>query len=126
LEKATASVGPGAVFDVLDDVAAPNRTQWSIVYDQTELHVHFRTLRSRGLRSIRLPDLDFSCALPAQMIDVDLKAKGDLADRWSNYTREANRDLIGRSYAKTGFLKDVPLEVLDALAAYPDRARCGK
>lgn len=114
------------LFRILEDVASPDRTQWSIVYDLARMEIHLRTRKREKVRSISLADLDFACATPVKMIDIDLDASGDLRERWIDYTRAANRDLIGRSYEKTDFLRGTPATTLDLLAGHPERARCGR
>ncbi|MDM7917387.1 MAG: hypothetical protein QUU85_19290, partial [Candidatus Eisenbacteria bacterium] len=113
------------LFRLLDDVSQKARTQWSIVYDPVTLAIQFRTKESRGVKTILLADLDFSCSSPVRILDVNEKGSGDLRDRWTDYSLDANRQLIGRSYAKTAFLQQVPAEALDRLAAMPDRFPCG-
>ena len=115
---------PADIFGVLQDVAQPGRTQWSVVYDLTARRIHFRTLRSAGIKSIDFGGLDFACSAPNRMLDVDVDARGDVAGRWREYTRAANRELIGRTYAKTEFLRDTTPRTLDALAAHPERGHC--
>ncbi|HYJ47967.1 MAG TPA: hypothetical protein VEV81_15260, partial [Pyrinomonadaceae bacterium] len=43
---------------------------------------------------------------------------------FTDYTRQANRDLIERSFNGTDFLKDIPAEARDAVAAYPEDFTC--
>jgi penicillin V acylase-like amidase (Ntn superfamily) len=123
LETLNRLIDTADVFDVLKQVTHEG-TQWSIVYDLTRLAIEFRTHASPAHKSIRLSDLDFSCSTPVSMLDIDRKQGGDVSAAWLAYTRDANRDLIGRSYGKTEFLKQVPKESLDGLAGYPETARC--
>jgi penicillin V acylase-like amidase (Ntn superfamily) len=114
---------PSDIFSVLDDVANQS-TQWTIAYDLKNRRILFRTRRAHDIKSIDLSVLDFSCRTPVRMIDVDLRLKGDVTSHWTDYTREANRDLIRRSYKKTEFLRQVPPAALDQVARYPESARC--
>lgn len=123
LQTLSRLIGPADVFDVLKHVTHEG-TQWSIVYDLTRLTIEFRTAGSPAHKRIRLADLDFACATPVTMVDIDHKRGGDLRGDWQAYTHAANRDLIGRSYRKTEFLRQVPKEALDGLAGYPETARC--
>jgi penicillin V acylase-like amidase (Ntn superfamily) len=116
-------IGPADIFDVLKSVTH-DRTQWTIVYDLEKLRIEFKTASSRAVKTIHLSDLDFSCRTPVRMLDVDRKDAGNVRTLWVDYTQAADRDLIGRSYAKTEFLKQIPTEALDGLASYPETARC--
>ena len=40
------------------------------------------------------------------------------------FTRQANRDLIERSFSGTDFLKKVPAEAKDRMAEFPERFVC--
>ena len=62
--------------------------------------------------------------LPVKVLDVNADMSGDVTNRFSDYTYSANRDLIGRSFSKTGFLSEIPDERLDAIARLPDRFEC--
>lgn len=56
-----------AAFGILADVAQ-RTTRWSIVYDQTERVVRFRTSIQPSVREIRLAALSFSCGSPMRAL----------------------------------------------------------
>ena len=116
-------IGADDIFGILESVTH-ERTQWTIVYDLTNRSIVFRTATSPAAKTIRLSDLDFSCRTSVRMLDIDRKEGGDVRTLWTDYTLAADRDLIGRTYGKTEFLKQVPREALDGLAGYPETARC--
>jgi penicillin V acylase-like amidase (Ntn superfamily) len=111
-------------FDTLANVAQKNSTQWSIVYDQRRGRVYWRTKKRSDLKSIDTTALDYSCGTPVKVIDIDIKESGDVTKRFVPYTREANRDLIERSFRGTEFLKKVPTESRDRFAEFPERFVC--
>ena len=112
-------------FEVLSDVAQKNWTQWSIVYDQKRGKVYFRTLQSPSIKSIDMKAFDYSCGTGVKMFDMNAKDLGDVTAKFTNYTRKANRDLIERSFSGTDFLKDVPAQLRNYVAAYPESFTCG-
>jgi choloylglycine hydrolase len=114
----------GYAFDILADVAQGDYTKWSIVYDTAGSRIYFHTLAGPRLRYVDLSAFDFSCSSPVKVIDINANLSGDIADRFVDYTRELNRDLIGRSFSKGESLKDTPKTVLDALAQYPETTVC--
>lgn len=113
-----------AAFDLLARVAQGEYTQWSIVYDIANRRVHFRTRAHSDVRWIDLAKLDFDCASPVRVIDLNAPFAGDVTDRLVDYTLAANRTLLGASYAATDFLRGVPAEALDELARFPEATRC--
>ncbi len=116
MDSATA---PDYAAAVLDDVASPDFSQWRIVYDVKNGRVYWRTRENTKTRWLELAAFDFSPATPAKIFDMNA-AGGDVTDKFVDYTYEANRALIDASFAKTEFLKDVPEEVREELARYPE------
>ena len=47
-----------------------SNTRWSIVYDQENLNIHFRTHGNPKIRVIRLASFDFSCQTPVQVLNI--------------------------------------------------------
>jgi hypothetical protein len=64
--------------------------------------------------------------LTAQLRPVVTNGSGDVTAKFTNYTRKANRDLIERSFNGTDFLKDIPAQARDFVAAYPEEFGCGR
>lgn len=111
-------------FETLDQVAQPDYTQWSIVYEVDRGRVHFRTLDRRKIRTLDLKDVDFSCATPVRVLDLSADVQGDVAKRLVPYTRELNRDLVTASFRKTPFLARVPEAELERVTRYPESGVC--
>ena len=111
-------------FDLLGNVAQKSSTQWSIVYDQRRGRVYWRTKKRPDLKSIDTASLDYSCGSPVKSLDVDYKDSGDVTAHLGLFTRQANRELIERSFDGTDFLKKVPAQTRDRLAEFPERFVC--
>jgi len=111
-------------FELLGNVAQKDSTQWSIVYDQRRGRIYFRTRKRPELRSIDTTGLDYTCGTPVKILDLDIKETGDVTRQFKNYTRDANRDLIQRSFNGTDFLKNVPNSAKDRFAEFPERFAC--
>jgi choloylglycine hydrolase len=111
-------------FDLLTNVAQKNSTQWSIVYDQRRGRIYWRTKKRSELKSIDTTALDYSCGTPVKVIDIDTKDSGDVTRHFELFSRQANRELIERSFSGTDFLKKVPAEAKDRTAEFPERFVC--
>lgn len=111
-------------FDILKDVAQKDSTQWSIVYDQTRGRIYFHTRKQSGLKSIDAKAFDYACGTPVKILDIDLKETGDVTRRFKDYSRDANRDLIERSFRGTPFLRSVPSTAKDKFASFPEQFAC--
>jgi len=110
-------------FAVLNNVSS-SITQWSIVYDITRRRIYFRTSHSPQIKSIETKAFDYSCSTAVTMLDIDTKESGDVTGRFVNYARQANRDLIERSFAGTDFLASVSGTDRDSIASYPEVFTC--
>jgi penicillin V acylase-like amidase (Ntn superfamily) len=111
-------------FGILGDVAQARFTRWSIVYDVASRTVYYRTLERPAVKKVPLGAFDLSCATPVRVLDLAAEGEGDMSAGFVPYTREANRDLIGRSFGGVDFLQGVPVPQLDAYARFPDASVC--
>jgi choloylglycine hydrolase len=111
-------------FSVLENVSSRSRTQWSIVYDIANKEVHFKTKDFPQTKRFAFKDFDFLCMKPSMVIDMNEERSGDIRSLFIPYTAEINRKLIGESFRNTEFLKDIPEEILDQLAKYPESFIC--
>jgi choloylglycine hydrolase len=111
-------------FEILSSVAQERSTQWSIIYDQKRMKIHFRTLQTPQIKTIDAKAFDYSCGTAVKILDMNAKTSGDVMARFTDYTRKANRDLIDRSFNGTDLLRYMPDVVRDQLAAYPEEFVC--
>jgi choloylglycine hydrolase len=112
-------------WTVLRKVSLGNGTAWSFVYDVKARCVNFRTRGNTHIRSVCLKEFDFSCATPVKVLDLKSRGSGDAGAQFVDYTEEANRKLIGRTYGATDFLAGLSAEQLDFNAAIPrSNTRC--
>jgi penicillin V acylase-like amidase (Ntn superfamily) len=112
-------------FETLADAAQPGYTQWSIVYDQKRMKVHFRTKDRAEIKTVDMHFFDYGCSAPVSIFDLNTTETGDVSPLFKPYTRAANRNLIERSFSGTDFLKNVPAKAKDSYAEFPERFTCG-
>ncbi len=111
-------------FEILDNVKQKGYTQWSIIYDQQRGKIHFRSQQSATVKTIDTKSFDYACGSNVKIFDVNSKESGDVTAKFADYKREANRDLLERSFGGTPFLKNVPAVAKDVLASYPENFGC--
>ena len=110
-------------FNILSNVTWFIPTQWYIVYDIQNLRVYFHTLDNEQIRYVDLSSFDFSCKTPVKVLDIKENLSGDVSGNFVDYTYEINRKyslLIDNAY----FGYDLPDELLDAFAHYPETTVC--
>lgn len=111
-------------FETLTIAAQPGHTQWSIVYDQKRMKIHFHTKNRPEIKTVDLHYFDYGCVSPVMLFDLNSVAAGDVTPLFKQYSRTANRDLIQRSFNGTEFLQKVPDEARDAMAEFPEKFTC--
>jgi len=121
-----ARANPGAnpiqdAFAILADVAQPESTQWSIVYELKRGTVHYRTSGNPEIRTFTMRGIDLECSGHTEVADLLAPGKGP-ADM-KPFTEKANRTVIEAAF-KAEALKAPAPEVIDAMATYSDQVRC--
>lgn len=114
----------GYAFQILANVAQPDYTKWSLVYDSTNRRIHFRSAYSAAIKTLDLTKFKFSCAEPVKGLSINAIQGGDVFSRLQNFTYAANLNLIRNSYHNTPFLQDIPDSTLQEIARWPDSFTC--
>ncbi|MDA3943648.1 MAG: linear amide C-N hydrolase [Bacteroidetes bacterium] len=109
-------------FNVLQAVAQKGQTQWSIVYDQANRCIFFRTMANDKLREIKLDDFDFRCESPDYFLDID--ANPQLKENIKVFNESDNFELINGVCNAVEFLSRIPVEYRKATAIYPHSMSC--
>lgn len=99
------------------------KTQWSIVYDIEDLTIHFKTYDNRKTRFFSLNSFDFSCSAPVKVMDIASEGSGYVADKFIEYSYQANRNHMSNYYLKSYFSMP-PSRVLDLFSGYPETTFC--
>jgi choloylglycine hydrolase len=104
-------------FKILDEVKQNNFTQWSIVYDLSNLEVHFKTKSNPKISKIEMKKLNFSSATPCLILDL---ANSKNSTNFEKYSVAKNFGLINQVFDSLDMLKDIPQEMRAYSANYPD------
>lgn len=119
-------------FNTLREMYRPHirwRTNWSIVFDLTNLRAYFRTMRNREIRWVDLDALDLRCGSPPMMLDIDAMLSGDVSLAFNGFDSAINRRFMEDCYRRN----DIPYDpegiewVLQHIESYPcvQRHRAG-
>lgn len=110
-------------FDILDSVAQPGSTQWSIVYNITNRIIRFKTMKNTTVQTLDMKDFDFSCVGPELYAGISDTVTDKNGFRKYNY--QANYNLQKYVVSHVDFLKNsVPEEAVVATAKYPETVVC--
>ena len=81
-------------FDTLEQLSGQvlhgTPTQWSIVFNPSDLRVYFRTSRNPQIRSLDFSELDLGCETPVQMLDIHAPLEGDISHKLERFSFDAN------------------------------------
>jgi choloylglycine hydrolase len=107
-------------FDTLAAVRQGDATKWSIVYDLKKLEIHYKTDRCMETRTVQLTGLDFNPQTPVRMISINTLHTGVLNPYFIEYDSDLNKWLIFYCLRHTPQTKDLPDELIEAFARYPE------
>lgn len=110
-------------FSVLDSVAQRPGTQWSIVYDITNMEISYKSTENEKVQKIRMSDFDFSCSDSRLFADLSETVEGKSSFR--NLSYEENLEMMNRVVNGVEFLKNnIPEGANEASAKYAESVRC--
>lgn len=110
-------------FATLADVAQPQRTEWSIVYDTVQRRIHWRTSENQSVRSVGFADADLSCTAPTMLIGIH-EGGGEVGRQFRPYRSEDNEKLLFETVRATPFLAGIDDAALHQSALWPETSIC--
>jgi penicillin V acylase-like amidase (Ntn superfamily) len=135
LEDYDESVGPAPLdhaWAILENVRIRGWNKWSILVDVTAARLYFNTEGNREIRFVSMEEMDFSCEMPARMMDIYSDLSGDVSGHLDEYTFEENAEFV-RGRADLLFVERL-LPVTEngvsaavyarRFAEYPESTRC--
>jgi choloylglycine hydrolase len=110
-------------FAVLGDIAQPERTRWSVVYELHEKRVHFRTDANPAIRTVALDGLDLDCTATALVLDLEGAGEGDVTATLVPYSAAANRRLVETGLKAPKLTAPSP-ELVERIVGFPATTLC--
>jgi penicillin V acylase-like amidase (Ntn superfamily) len=119
-------------FDVLNSIRSPDSTprfkeygtQYSLVFDLTNMKLYFRTKTNQNIREIDFNSFDDDCIVKVKLLGIQTTGVGNVNNLFVDYTVEENRKHITDFYEKE--FNKLSSEDLDWLLKYPDSFKCEK
>jgi len=105
-------------FKILEQVNQKDYTQWSILYDISNMAVHFKTCNRPMVKSVKLADYDFSSSSPC--LSLNLNENETTANDFIEYNSKANKNLIDTVFNSLDMLNHVPEDIRAITANYPE------
>ncbi len=104
-------------FDILNNVSQSG-TQWSIVYDQKEGTIYFKTAKNKNIRQLRLKDFDFSPKAKKLYLDID--ANSTDVKSFKDFSYKSNFDLVSSFWSIIPDFRIISEEFTIAWSQYPN------
>jgi len=89
-------------FKILEKISQPSRTQWSIVFDISNLRVVFKTRNHEQIRYLDLKGIDFTYSPSLKMLDINEPVSGDVRGYLKAYSQEMNINLMYNTFRRFG------------------------
>jgi len=105
-------------FNILEKVSQQDYTQWSIVYDISNLEVYFKTLNSPAVRKVEFSDHDFSSSSPCMYLNLS-----DKGNSFMEYRSEENLSLIKKVFNSLDMFQSIPEKTIRITAQYPETTK---
>lgn len=114
-------------FNILSSVSTHD-TQWSIVYDISNLSICFKTLKHQEIKKISLAQFNFSCDSPTLSLDVNTELLGEISNKFELYDSKSNKNHVRKIYTAFKNLRFVKKSSVyfDKVGSYPNSIQCLK
>lgn len=110
-------------YSILESVAQPGGTKWSIVYDISNKVIYYRSELNPERQKIELKNIDFSCN--DQRLYVPMSEMLSEGPGFRNLTYEDNVNMFRTLKNGVDFLKDaVPEEAVEGFGRYFETIKC--
>ena len=113
-------------FEILEQVKQGEFTRWSIVYDISEMKVHFKTASQTKERSFAFGDFDFSCTSTPMSYDMALVHQGNIKSYFANFNAAFNAQKLKQAFRESSREIKVDESDQDAMSANAQNVVCSK
>jgi choloylglycine hydrolase len=111
------------VFQILDAVKQGSWTKFQTSFDIKNRVVYFKSQQNWQLRYFRFDAFDFSCQNNSKILDINANLSGDVTDKFTDYTWQANEALIKTAWEGLGDTNVYP-PALQIISRYPETFKC--
>ncbi len=99
-------------------------TQYTTVFDITNLKLYFRTKLNPTIREINLKDFEDNCSTKAKLLDIQTHSEGIVNESFVNYSMQENIKCIYKFYENE--TNKIPKEQMEFMSFYPEMFECEK
>jgi choloylglycine hydrolase len=111
-------------FDILNKVAQPGFTKWSIVYDITNKKIFFKTSSRPQEKIVAMNAFDYACSSQPKSYNLNQDDKGDISKRFLVFNIEENKKMVKKAFKESEGL-NIKEELQDAVGQFAGGVKCG-
>lgn len=99
-------------------------TQYTTVFDITNLKLYFRTNLNPTIREINFKDFEDNCSTKAKLLDIQTLSEGIVNKSFVDYSMQENTKCIYKFYENEQ--RKMPKEEMEFMSFYPEMFQCEK
>ncbi|HKG68635.1 MAG TPA: linear amide C-N hydrolase [Segetibacter sp.] len=111
-------------FEILNNVAQPGYTKWSIVYDITKKKIYFKTNSYQQLKSFSLKDFNYSCSSQPLLYDMAKNDKGDISGRFVAFRNDQNKKMLKEAFKESSGSVNIGEALQNSVADFAAAVGC--
>ena len=97
-------------------------TQYSAIFDITNMKLYFRTKANQAIREINFKDCEDNCSVKAKLLDIQTQSGGIVNNSFIDYSIEENANCIYKFYENEPH--KIPQEQMEFMSFYPELFEC--
>jgi len=111
-------------FNILDRVAQPNWTKWSIVYDITNRKIYFKTADHTDVKNFSFSSFDLSCNSNSKIFNMNQQGKDNVDVKFKIFSIDEARPILETAVRESQSQVAITDENKEAILNYSKGIKC--
>ena len=111
-------------FKILDKVAQPNWTKWSIVYDITNKKIYFKTADFIDVKNLSFSTFDLSCTGTAKTFNMNQPGRDNVDSKFKAFTTDEAKPILETAIRESQSQVPISDETKQAILSYNKGIKC--
>ena len=111
-------------FRILDKVAQPNWTKWSIIYDITNKKIYFKTADYSDVKNLSFSFFDLSCTSTAKAFNMNQQGKDDVDSKFKTFAIDEAKPILETAIRESQSQITISDSSKEAILNYSREIKC--
>lgn len=111
-------------FSILEKVAQPGYTKWSIVYDISNKKIYFKTAAYTSIKNFTFGAFDFTCSKTPKIFNMNQDGAGNINSRFVWADKKIQQQILRQAIAEGINQVAISKKEEEALLGYEDGVSC--